>query len=60
MSKIDYQFNIVLKTFTDENGKNHEYPSYELTVGGSTFLLTARNEDKKLLKYILDSNGFFD
>lgn len=60
MPKVDYQFNIVLKNFTDEKGNDHEYPSYELTVGGSTFILSARSEDKKLLKYILETNGFFD
>lgn len=57
---MNYKFEIIKKTFTDEDGNAHEYPAYVLTIGGNEFNLNARQEDKKLLKYILNDNGFFD
>ena len=52
--------NITRKTFTTDDGKTREYTAYEIEIGGQTFSLVPRSEDKKLLNYILGQEGFFD
>lgn len=53
------ELNITRKTFTAENGKEKEYTAYEMEIGGKTFSLVPRAEDKKLINYILEQEGFF-
>ncbi len=51
---------ITRKSFKTEEGKTREYTAYEIEIGGQTFSLIPRSEDKKLLNYILEQEGFFD
>ena len=54
------QLNITRKMFKGDDGKEREYTAYEVEIGGQTFSLHPRQEDKKLINYILEQQGFFD
>ena len=50
---MDYKFEIIKRKFKTEAGEEREYYAFELTLGGTTFNLMPRTEDKKLINYIL-------
>lgn len=54
------ELNITRKTFKTEDGKEKAYTAYDVELGGQTFGLFPRQDDKKLINYILEQQGFFD
>ncbi len=54
------ELTISRKTFKGDDGKEREYTAYEVELGGQTFSLHPRTEDKKLINYILEQEGFFE
>ena len=54
------ELQITRKTFKTESGQEKEYTAYEVEIGGKTFSLVPRAEDKKLINYILEQEGFFE
>lgn len=54
---MDYKFEIVKRTFKTESGEVREYFAFELYLGGKTFSLLARSEDKRLINYMLEDKA---
>ena len=42
------------KTFTNDKGQDIPYTSYILEIGGKSFQLLPRTEDKKLINYLVE------
>ncbi len=45
---------IMKQSFKSENGVEHYYNAITLEIGGKSFNLFARADDKKLLNYLID------
>ena len=58
---MELKLQVKKETFTDKNGLERPYASFSFNLGGETFSLVLRNsEDKRLVKHLLKSEGFFD
>ena len=51
---MELKLTVTPKEFKDDKGKAHEYLSFEITVKGKTFSLYPRENDKKLLNYLIE------
>lgn len=54
------ELNITHETFKDEKGNVKPYVAFKFELDGETFAVSIRDNDKKLLNYILKKNGFYD
>ena len=60
MKNLDVTLKIAHDTFTDEKGNVKPYVSFKFDLDGETFAVSVKDNDKKLLNYLLKKQGFFD
>lgn len=57
---LDVTLKIRHDKFTDEKGNLKPYVSFKFDLGGATFAVSVKDNDKRLLNYILQQQGFYN
>lgn len=60
MKDLQVTLNITHETFRDEKGNVRPYVAFKFELDGETFAVSIKDNDKKLLNYILRKKGFYD